>query len=198
MDWSSVAVSDFVASAAVALATTLVVEYLAKPWMDARKARMLRDRAQLDEIVFAFQKAVMIGSALLPETKLDHPAARAVQATMLLRTDEAMIELQNALSRLPHHFVAKHSEHIGKSARYIGFVVGVVSSSREAGDLNLAEVSDAIIDLSEFDAYFVANATLRDSQERWLRRWFSRHFMKDDYSRAASNALAKHGLLDEH
>lgn len=40
----------------VALLTTLVVEYAAKPRLEARKARILRSRAEVDEFVQGSQK----------------------------------------------------------------------------------------------------------------------------------------------
>lgn len=43
-------------AAVTALVTTLMVEYLAKPRLDARKERLLRDRRQIDQVVFGLQK----------------------------------------------------------------------------------------------------------------------------------------------
>ncbi|HTN99190.1 MAG TPA: hypothetical protein VL068_00840, partial [Microthrixaceae bacterium] len=48
----------------VALATTLVVEYAAKPRLEARKARIIRSRAEVDEFVYVAQRIGLLTGAL--------------------------------------------------------------------------------------------------------------------------------------
>ena len=62
----------------------LVVEYFAKPRLEARKSRLIRDRQQIDEVIFAFQKAAMLAAALLPDEYITHyPNTSAVHDAKL-------------------------------------------------------------------------------------------------------------------
>ena len=86
----------------VALITTLVVEYFAKPRLEARKSRLIRDRQQIDEVIFAFQKAAMLAPALLPDEYITHhPNTSAVKRRQIERLAPAVDALFDATARVP-------------------------------------------------------------------------------------------------
>jgi len=179
----------------VALLTTLVVEYFAKPRLDARKARLLRDRQQIDEVIFGFQKVAMLAAALLPNSlAAESTDARDVQRRQIERLAPAIESLLDAISRLPSVFVRKHARHVGDTAVFVSFLQGVASVEGHKTNPDADRLSEIGADVSAFDAYFAAHASFRDSQERWVKRAFSRLFMSADYRSQAENALRRSGL----
>ena len=84
----------------VALLTTLAVEYLAKPRLDARKERITSSRRQVDNVVHGFQLAgMLIGSLLnVPETRDER--WRSYVDDRLRRLDESLTTLELDISLL--------------------------------------------------------------------------------------------------
>jgi hypothetical protein len=101
----------------VALATTLVVEYAAKPRLEARKARILRSRAEVDEFVYAAQRLGLLTGALPDSGQLQR------NPDLVGYAREAISELQNAaadatqvLSRLSLRYAMAHHAVNGQVA----------------------------------------------------------------------------------
>jgi hypothetical protein len=187
----------FLIPVVAAVLTTGVVEYFAKPVLEARKARLLRDRQQFDEVVFAFQKLVLLMAAMLDDATARKSAElAAVQKQQAADATQASQELIAAMSRLPSAWVERHHAHVSRTVHYVGFVRGILvsGSSKLAPSMDYARSLSA--GLSCFDSYFVAFATLRDSQPAWYKRSFSRRFMRSDYEHDALMALREAGLPD--
>jgi len=179
----------------VALLTTLVVEYFAKPRLEARKARLIRDRQQIDEVIFAFQKTALLAAALLPDDTVDvRPEIKEIQMRQLSRLEPTIEAISDAIARLPTQFVATHSWHVGAASYYASFFSALVWIEMHSASPQVNRLREIGKDISEFDAYFAAHASFRDSQEPWAKRAFSRRFMKRDYRLQAQLVLEKHGL----
>ena len=118
----------------VALLTTLAVEYLAKPRLDARKERITSSRRQVDNVVHGFQLAGMLTGSLLnvPETRDER--WRSYVDDRLRRLDESLTTLELDISRLSIRYVVKHSSHVGKTSAFIGYFQGVVLRAAKAPD----------------------------------------------------------------
>ncbi len=187
----------FLIPVVAAILTTAVVEYFAKPVLEARKARLLRDRQQFDEVVFGFQKLVLLMAAMLDDaTSRGSAELTAVQKQQAADATQASQELIAAVSRLPSGWVERHSAHVARAMHYVGFVRGLLVVGASKPEPAMAYARSLAAGLSSFDAYFVAFATLRDSQPAWYRRSFSRRFMRSDYEHEALVALREAGLTD--
>lgn len=137
----------------VALITTLVVEYFAKPRLEARKSRLIRDRQQIDEVIFAFQKAAMLAPALLPDEYITHhPNTSAVKRRQIERLAPAVDALFDATARLPSQFIARHSWQVGAASFFVAYFAGLVWSELESERPNGDHLRAAGSDISEFDA----------------------------------------------
>jgi hypothetical protein len=181
----------------VAILTTVAVEYLAKPTLEARKARLIRDRQQFDEVIFGFQTLVLsMASMLRDSTARENSQLAAVQRQQAADAIDAAGNVTAAMGRLLSPCVEKHREHVSRTMTYVGFVRGalVAGSSEPYPAMDYARSFTP--GLSSFDAYFVAFATLRDSQPALIKRAFSRAFMRSDYRHDASTALKAAGLDD--
>lgn len=190
-------VRAFVLPIIVAIATTFAVEYLAKPALEARKARLLRGRQQFDEVVYGFQKLVLLMSSMLDDaTARQSPELRAVQKQQAADASQATHELFAAVSQLPSGWVEKHRLHMRRTALYVSYVRGILIAGSSKEEPSMDHARSLTGGISDFDAYFVAFATLRDSQPPLIKRLFSKAFMRGDYERDALNALRHAGLND--
>lgn len=188
--WNSVGVPVL-----VAVLTTLVVEYFAKPRLEARKMRLTRDRQQIDEVIFAFQKVALIASSIIPDERVSESRDFAViQRRQLEQLPPAVERVIDAVSRLPSHYVGKHSSHLGMTIRFVSFLYGAAASEMEKDVPDTGRIRQLGGEVSELDAYFAAHASFRDSQEPWIKRSSSRRFMAKEYREAAEALLERHGL----
>lgn len=195
-------INDFVVQAVVlpvlvALATTVVIEYVAKPTLDARTTRKLRNRQQFDEVVFGFQKLVLLLSSTLDDTtarRSDELAA--VQKAQGADASQAAHELIAAFSQLSSSWVGAHKAHVSRAALYVSFVRGLLIAAASDEEPKFDYARSLAAGVSDFDAYFLAFATLKDSQPPLIKRVFSRWLMRSDYDTAALRALAAAGLED--
>ena len=131
----------------------LVVEYFAKPRLEARKSRLIRDRQQIDEVIFAFQKAAMLAPALLPDEYITHhPNTSAVKRRQIERLAPAVDALFDATARLPSQFIARHSWQVGAASFFVAYFAGLVWSELESERPNGDHLRAAGSDISEFDA----------------------------------------------
>jgi len=178
----------------VALFTTMVVEYLAKPRLEARKARLIRDRQQIDEVVFAFQRAAL-GCGSLPDVPIDAPPQyREIQRQQLRVLETAFGGIEVAMGRLSKGFVMRHDEHMRKTSRFVGFMRGTILAELERTPAKLDAIKAMGEELSELDVYFVAHVTIRDSQEWFVRRFYVKHFKATEMAKQSTEVLKRYGL----
>ena len=181
----------------VALATTVVIEYVAKPSLDARTTRKLRNRQQFDEVVYGFQKLVLLLSSTLDDATARASAElAAVQKAQAADASQAAQELIAAFSQLSSSWVGLHKTHVARAALYVSFVRGLLIAASSKDEPKFDHAKSLAAGVSDFDAYFLAFATLRDSQPPLIKRVFSRWFMYSDYDAAALRALRAAGLAD--
>lgn len=181
----------------VALATTVVIEYVAKPSLDARTTRKLRNRQQFDEVVYGFQKLVLLLSSTLDDATARASAElAAVQKAQAADASQAAQELIAAFSQLSSSWVGLHNSHVARAALYVSFVRGLLIAASSEDEPKFDYAKSLAAGVSDFDAYFLAFATLRDSQPPLIKRVFSRWFMRSDYDAAALRALRAAGLAD--
>jgi hypothetical protein len=69
----SILLASILASAGVALVTTLLVEYLAKPWLEARKERILDKSRQRRAALTNFLRTINLANRLLTATFAGRP-----------------------------------------------------------------------------------------------------------------------------
>lgn len=179
----------------VALATTLVVEYAAKPRLEARKARIIRSRAEVDEFVYAAQRIGLLSGALPDSEQVKStPSLESYLRDAIDELDTAVGEASLVLSRLSVRYAAAHREHIAKTAIFLGFLRG---RCRRAGVEPVRQVDDlkAVAgELEHFDVYFRVHLGLRDSQESLPKRLFWKLATQEGYAGEADAALVRHGL----
>jgi hypothetical protein len=181
----------------VALATTVVIEYVAKPSLDARTTRKLRNRQQFDEVVYGFQKLVLLLSSTLDDATARASAElAAVQKAQAADASQAAQELIASFSQLSTSWVKVHKKHVARAALYVSFVRGLLIAASSDDEPKFDYAKSLAAGVSDFDAYFLAFATLRDSQPPLIKRAFSRWFMRSDYDAAALRALRSAGLTD--
>jgi len=179
------------AAVVTALITTLVVEYAAKPRLEARKARLIRDRQQIDEVIFAFQMAGLhAGAAAAITTDGDEDELRRqARAQHVADLGIALDSIIKAIGRLPVRYVGKHAEHIARASRFIGHAKAAVALAAKGTTVERNYIEQIRDDLGLFDTYFVANVDFRDSQEPFIRRWFWKRFTVRSYQDDAAAAM---------
>lgn len=157
----------------VALATTLLLELFAKPRLEARKARLIRDRQQIDEVVFAFQRLSMDLGAIVDEAPPGTQQAdvRMVQAG---RARDSATNLMEVISRLSPRYADKHASHIGKTSKHVGYIYAVTDRIARGGPAGQETFNRMSNCLAQLDVYFRANIDFKDSQEPWTKRWYYR------------------------
>ncbi|MET0989859.1 MAG: hypothetical protein ABWY54_04350 [Glaciihabitans sp.] len=189
---------SFITPILVALLTTLVIEYFAKPALEARKERIIRDRRQIDELVFQFQAiGLLVGT--VPAGKLEPEALelRDVRDRTIRELIAAVDGASRALSRLASRYVQRHREHIRMTAYYLGFLKSVAyraSADPDRETTRLIEVGSA---LEFLDTYFLVHVGLRDGQEPWIKRWFWKRATEAAYRERAAARMAELGLQAE-
>ena len=167
----------FLISVTTALLTTLVVEYLAKPALEARKLRMIRNSEQIDEIIFGFQRlGLQLGS--VPNRAPDGTLAQEVRSSPIADIAPIVEDLMRTLARLSPKYAQKHGTHISYCAHYLSLLQALSNREQAGFTLNDATVGRLGAELAEFDVYFRANTGFRDSNENALKRWRWRKFEK--------------------
>lgn len=169
----------FVLPVTAAIITTLVVEYFAKPSLEARKLRIVRDRQQLDELIFCFQKVGLAFGALIPDNISNEMKSRH-NKLMLMEAMEGLQSIRKALSRIPSRYVVMHREHISQTSYYIGYLIAQTDSliSSRQMVISVEDISEKASKLSLFDTYFLANIYVGDHQEPWPRRFYWKAFSR--------------------
>lgn len=181
-----------------ALLTTVVVEFLAKPRLEARKARLIRDRQQIDEVVFAFQRAGLTAGSVVPAD--DEPAGSLltkVHQKQVIALASDLDGVSDAVSRLPVRFVTRHREHVAWTARFLGYAKALAVLAGEGEYISDSRVRQIAEDMPVFDTYFVANVDFHDSQELWIKRWAWKRFSAKTYRAKTEETMkARYGGLD--
>lgn len=183
------------AAVVTALLTTVVVEYLAKPRLEARKARLIRDRQQIDEVIFAFQRVSMaLGAVLSADSQPDGHVFREVHQRQVVELGPLIVHLQNSLARLPVSYVYKHGRHISMTAKFLGYAQSLPEVASRGVYVSDEEVRQIADDTPRFDTYFVANVDFHDSQEPLIKRWFWKRFTAKGYRADAVKVMdARYG-----
>lgn len=181
-----------------AIVTTLLVEMFAKPRLEARKNRLIRDRQQIDEVIFQFQKISLALAALVNDKMRDNHIKEKHNKIMLETASEGLYTLMNAISRLSHKYAETHKEHIRMTLLYIGYLLAKTEAKRTAKTMSIPidDLKQEASDLKFFDIYFVANVGLRDSQEKWFRRMYWWVFERKSTINKASEIVNKYGLKE--
>ncbi len=156
-----------------AIITTLLIEMFAKPKLEARKARIIRDRQQYDKIIFSFQKASMSIASL--DVKKKSPLIKRYTQIMLEEARKALYDLLQNISLLPSKYVTNHNEHIGKTVRFIGYLLAKIELAeqgieRDVEYVKLIDIKKLAAHLELFDIYYLVYVYMYDSQESWWRR----------------------------
>lgn len=184
----------------VAFLTTAVIAPLVglyiKPWVEARKQRLIRDREQIDEVIFKFQKVSLCIGALTPDDQVKTSIQTRHNAIMIEQAQESVYQLIDILSRLSHRYVRKHSEHIGKTVLFLGYLLTLLddASSSTKGVHRANRIIETGSHLSDFDVYFLANVGLKDSQEKWFRRLYWNKIEKKNAEKLIMLTLKKYNL----
>lgn len=191
-------IKNIVVPIVVAILTTLIVEYFAKPWLEARKERLIRNRKQIDEVVFQFQKVSGSIATLLPDEN-NHPLKSRHNNVMLNNAKDGLYGIMEALSRLPYRYVKKHGEHIGKTMLFVGYILSQVERAMgldimTLGAKNIDHIKCLALNLEHFDIYFLANISSQDTQEKWYRRLFWNCSEKKKSESKVDKILKDHGL----
>lgn len=178
-----------------AIATTLVVEYAAKPRLEARKARILRSRSEVDEFVYAAQRLGLLAGALPTRTRLQQtPALVAYAREAVVDLDNAAKDATAVLSRLSTRYAIVHSNHIAKTATFLGFLRGLCHAASAEPLEYIDNLKVVVGELERFDVYFRVHLGLGDSQEPMIKRLFWRVATQDEYAGEADATLERHGL----
>lgn len=165
-----------------ALLTTVVVEFLAKPRLEARKARLIRDRQQIDEVIFAFQRAGLTAGSVVPaDNEADGSLTKMLHQRQVVALGTDLDGVSTAISRLPVRFVTRHREHVAWTARFLGYAKALAVLAEEGEYITDSRVRQIADDMPAFDTYFVANVDFHDSQEPWIKRWFWKRFTAKRY-----------------
>lgn len=179
----------------VAFLTTLVVEYAAKPRLEARKARILRSRAEVDEFVYASQRLGLLAGALPTSVQLaQSPGLVEYAREAVTEFKIAAADATTVLSRFSIRYAVTHHEHISKTAMFLGHLRGRCQAALEDLPSSVDDLRQIAGDLQHFDVYFRVHLGLRDSQEPLVKRLFWQAATQPEYVQAANDALVRHGL----
>lgn len=181
-----------------AILTTLLVEYFAKPKLEARKARLLRDREQFDRIIFSFQRISASLAALPSMEQLQNDSVyRKYASIMLDESRAALYELMREMSHLTSIYVTNHHEHVSKTMKFIGYLLAKVELCiDDKKRSSLTELKEVAENLELFDIYYLVYVYMYDSQESHIRRILWRIFKKKSNNEKIDELFLKYKLAD--
>jgi hypothetical protein len=154
-----------------ALATTVVVDFAAKPRLEARKARLIRARQSLDDYIAASVKLSMRAGMVPFPRQVTEPIMAAYRHRAVLALEPTLDELLNALAGLSIRWSIKHREHIGRTLRLWGNVAAFIELEKSGSPWDDQEFRKAVDLAAEADVYFLANVEFADPQQSLLSRW---------------------------
>lgn len=165
-----------------ALLTTVILEYLAKPRLEARKARLIRDRQQIDEVIFGFQRVGLALGSVVPADHLpDGDILRGIHQQQVVALGPLIEQLFVSIGRLPVSYVHKHGEHIAMTSKFLGFAWSrpeIAAQGEYVPDSWIRQIAN---DMPKFDTYFVVHVDFHDSQEPLIKRLFWKWFTAKQY-----------------
>lgn len=181
-----------------AVITTLLVEYFAKPKLEARKARLLRDREQFDRIIFSFQRISASLAALPSAEQLRNDSVYQKYASIMLdESRAALYELMREMSHLTSIYVTNHHEHVSKTMKFIGYLLAKVELCiDDKKRLGLTELKEIAGNLELFDIYYLVYVYMYDSQESHTRRILWRIFKKKSNNEKIDELFLKYKLSE--
>lgn len=186
----------------VALVTTVLISPIVglyiKPRIEARQQRLIRDRQQIDEVIFKFQKISLSMAALIDDNRgTKSPSTRERHNKIMLnQAYDSTYDLMDILSRLSPRYVKKHMDHIGKTLLFLGSLLAGIDSTRSSREMSVSinDVKTMAGELEKFDAYFMANISFKDSQEKWFRRIFWKIFIRKSTKQNIDSVLQNYNL----
>lgn len=179
----------------VAVIGTLVVEYLAKPRLEARKVRLLRSRAAVDAFTYAMQRMGQLSGALPSDELLTRdPRLHEFAKRSIAELDAATEAATQALSELALPYVVKHRPHIANTSSYLGYLRGCCFVAHEELEGNVSMLKAAYGSLDKFDMYFQVHLGFVDSQRHLLPRLLWRWTEQRKYADETSEFLSDLGL----
>jgi len=135
---------------------------------------------------------------LLPDSQ-HRPIKLEHNDTMLKNAEVGLHGIMEEMSRLPHQYVEKHSDHISKTMVFVGYLLSQVQHKiKEPPTLSKGKPTDDLKKLAEelehFDIYFLANVNTGDGQEKWFRRLVWRHLSQKEAESVADKVLKHHHI----
>jgi hypothetical protein len=174
-----------------ALITTLLVEYFAKPGLEARKTRLIRDREQFDKVVYCFQRVSASLSALPVVEGSDHKVMTRFTSIMLNEAKEGLYALFKETTQLSYIYVLNHKEHVDKTGLFVGYLLAQVELAIEQPTLARIKKLKALAEKFElFDVYYLVYVYMYDSQAPSYRRIVWRIFKKKKNNQAIDKLLS--------
>jgi hypothetical protein len=171
-----------VLAAVTSLLTTVVVEYVARPSLEARKARMLRAQDAFLALTGALDRLAYLFLQLPTRSEVQaKPLVAPFRRTRITELVKAADAADEALTRLPIVYVVKHGSHIGRTAQVLGYMRAALLDLEEdgvAGDDALRETFDGF---EYIRVYFEIYPTIRDPRQNPLARWFWRRTQRRRY-----------------
>lgn len=93
-----------------AIVTTLIIEYFAKPKLEARKQRIIRDRNHIDEVIFSTQEIGMLcGSLNFEKSNINNDAINYL-TEQIKSLFEAIEKFQQLITHFPSKYVARNTK----------------------------------------------------------------------------------------
>lgn len=170
-----------------AVLATFVVEWIAKPWLDARKERILHSRLQTEKLVWAFQKVSLAisfidGARRLAEAESDKSLQDALTRGYQSRINDVITfcsDLDSVVSELSLPYINKNKEAVENLSLYVGILKGAALRAQAVGDTDT--LVNRARDANKFDTYFRVFVGFADSQENLLKRLYWKKFQKRKY-----------------
>ena len=87
-------------------------------------------------------------------------------------------------------------DHIGKTLLFLGSLLAGIDSTRSSREMSVSinDVKTMAGELEKFDAYFMANISFKDSQEKWFRRIFWKIFIRKSTKQNIDSVLQNYNL----
>lgn len=171
-----------VLAAVTSLVTTFVVEYLARPSLEARKARMLRSQDAFLALTGALDCLSYLAIQLpTPADVSARPMLKSFRRSRLLELVKAADAADDALTRLPVVYVAKHGEHIGRTAQVLGYIRAALLDIEEGGSRGDSALIETFEGFGYVRDYFEIYPTIRDLRQAPQARWFWRRTQRRSY-----------------
>ncbi|MGW2154642.1 hypothetical protein [Nonomuraea sp. NPDC001699] len=186
---------NFLIAILTALATTMTVEYLAKPKLEARKARIIRDRNQIDEVIFQFQElGLVLGTMRLTELKYVESLSDFL-VSQVEQAEKSLDRLQQSLARLPLKYVQRQGRHMKVAAFHQGLLRSKLALLKGYLEGEKYDASfEQIVELATLtDQLHLIDVTFELSRHSWLHKLVNRASVQQQ-AEAVAVAMEANGL----